>query len=124
MMTKHLIILALLGICTACQTPSEANYRRNMNAWIGKTPQELISQWGQPTQVLNTAEGQDLIYMVEKQIPLPGTNGRYATGQLDYASPLEGTPAYQTTLSCQTIFVVQNNKIINWMFEGDNCKAN
>ena len=122
-MKKYLIILALLGLCTACESPSTANYRRNVRAWVGRTPQELIAQWGQPTQVLNTENGQDLIYMVEKQIQLPGTNGRYATGPLDYVSPLAGTSAYQTTLFCQTTFVVQNDRIVDWLFEGDACKA-
>ncbi len=117
------IIMCLVALLGACSTPTESNYIRNVKAWLGRTPTELVSQWGEPTQVINNGEEQFYIYMVDKNIQLPGTSDRYAQGQLDYISPLESTPAYQINLYCQTTFIVKNDRIMDWLFEGNACKA-
>ena len=117
------IFMSLICLLGACSTPTESNYIRNVKAWLGRAPAELVSQWGEPTQVLNNGTEQFYVYTVDKDISLPGTNDRYAQGQLDYISPLEGTSAYQMNLYCQTTFVVKNDRIIDWLFEGNACKA-
>lgn len=119
----RILSLFILGFLCACQGPTESNYVRNVKSWVGRTPEELITQWGTPTQVLNNGNEQFYIYTVTKEIPLPETQDQGGNGQLNYISPIQGTSAYQTDLFCQTTFVVRNDRIIDWDFEGNACKA-
>ena len=123
-MKKFKIFCLLLGLlCIACEKPTESNYYQNVKSWIGKTPEELITSWGEPTQVINNNNRQYYIYMVDKDIPLPGTDGQGGNGQLTYINPLTTTPAYNVNLFCQTTFIVREGIIVDWLFEGNACKA-
>ena len=119
----RILSLFVLGFLCACQGPTESNYIRNVKSWVGRTPEELITQWGTPSQVLNNGNEQFYIYTITKEIPLSGTQDQGGNGQLNYISPIQGTSAYQTDLFCQTTFVVQNDRIVDWDFEGNACKA-
>ena len=121
-MKKQFLMLCLLGLM-ACQSPSQSNYVRNVKAWIGHTPEELVTAWGSPTQVLQNGTDQFYLYSVQKVIPLPGTSSTYAQGPTDYISPLQGTSAAQTDLYCETTFIVRDDRIVDWSFMGNNCVA-
>lgn len=123
---KHIltgIIIGALAGGVACTTPTVSGYTRNVKAWVGRTPEELITAWGPPTQVLENGETLYYIYTVNRTIPLPGTQARDPSGQLQYISPLQETPAYETDLFCQTTFVVSDDVITDWSFQGDACRA-
>ena len=117
----RILSLFIFILLCACTGPSVSNYTRNVKSWIGRTPEELTTQWGAPTQVLNNGSEQFYIYSVIKEIPLPNTQ---AENELpNDISPIQGTPAYQIDLFCQTTFVVRNDIIVDWSFEGNACKA-
>ncbi len=121
------ISLALLmgSVMCACsmQDPTVAQYRQEVSAWLGRTPAELISAWGTPTQVFMKNNTQYMVYIVDKHVELPGVEDDLGSGQLQYVSPLEGTPAYDVSIFCQTTFLAINDVITDYLFEGDGCKA-
>lgn len=118
-----LAVLVIVVSCAGCEKPSEMQYRQNMRAWVGKTPEELFSQWGKPSQILNTDKGQTLVYLVEKTDLLSGVGEPYTMKQSGYQSSFQEMPIYQITPFCQTTFIIQNNVIVNWLYEGNACKA-
>ena len=117
------VILLFLIICAGCQAPTEENYVRNVKAWVGHTPEELISQWGEPTQVISNQGSQYYIYMIHKDIGLGEMTGNGGINEENAVYPLQNPQVYQADLFCQTTFVVQNGIIQNWSFEGNDCVA-
>lgn len=117
--------LCLLGLIAACapQQPTANQYRKNIRAWVGRPTDELIAQWGQPTQVFMKDKMQYLIYVVDKNVALPGTESTLHQGDLRYLSPLADTPAYTVHIFCQTTFTAKDGMISDYMFEGNGCRA-
>ena len=117
------LLSGLLGLCAACAGPSEQNYERRVRQMVGKTPAELITAWGEPTQVINHGRGQYYIYLWSRAIPLPETQEWDNIGPVDYIGPLSETGIYDVDLVCQTTFVVRNDKVTDWLFDGNACKS-
>ena len=122
-MFKQFIMACLLALCVACAGPSEQNYQQKVSAWVGKTPAELVTAWGEPTQVIPRGPIQYYVYLWHKAIPLPGTQDWDVVAPIDYVSPLTDTSVYAMDLVCQTTFVVKNDHIVDWLFDGNACKS-
>ncbi len=101
-MKKIIIILLIsLGI-TACAT--SAKYQNLLDSWVGADENILIGQWGVPTSKYENDGIKFLAYI-----------GNYGS----YVGPY-GTITHYT---CTTTFQVKNGKVINYMFQGNSCKA-
>ena len=122
-MNKKYLWLLGFGLCVACAGPTEQNYTRQVRSWIGKTPEELITAWGQPTQVFEQDNRQYYIYRTERDIPIAGTQDWYNDQIPGYISPIFGAPVYEMQLFCETTFVADNGRITDFAFAGDNCKS-
>lgn len=115
------MMLLFLGACAA--TP-ENTYLRNVKAWLGRTPTELTASWGKPTQTFYKSDGTEyLVYMTDKNIYLPGVQDETGNGMLAYDSPLQGTSAYDVQVYCQTTFLVRNNRIVDFLSQGNDCRV-
>ena len=122
-MRCHFFLIAFIFLCYGCQKPTESEYYKNVQDFIGKTPAELITAWGSPTQIINNSGKTYYIYTRQEEIPLPTAQENYPNGELQYISPLSGTPANNFDLYCQTTFVVSEGIITDWSFTGNNCKS-
>lgn len=122
-MFYRVFLIGLLALITACTGPSEQNYEQRVRQMVGKTPEELISAWGEPTQIINHGERQYYIYLWSRAIPLPETQEWDNIGPFEYVSPLTDTTAFDMDLVCQTTFVVRRDRIVDWLFDGNACKS-
>jgi hypothetical protein len=58
---------------------------------------------------------------------VPGTTPSYQTiftGQTAFTQAVGGSPAYNITLTCKTIFEIRQDKVVGWRWQGNNCTAN
>ncbi len=121
-MLKRVALVVSLSVLFGCMS-SEAIYRRNMQAWVGRTPEQLVTEWGTPTQVMTDGDKQFFIYRTEKQAPLPNQMVYDTTANPPILLPINETTTYQETFFCETTFVVQNDRITDWLSEGNACRA-
>lgn len=116
-------LIGLLTLITACTGPSEQNYEQRVRQMVGKTPEELITAWGEPTQIINHGERQYYVYLWSRVIPLPATQEWNNIGPFEYVSPLTDTTEFDMDLVCQTTFVVRRGQVVDWLFDGNACKS-
>ncbi len=121
-MGKFCVLLCVIGLLGGCLS-GEARYQRNMRGWVGRTPEELVTQWGSPTQVITNGDTEYFIYRIQKEAPLPNTSAFSTPTNPPILLPINETTRYQETFFCETTFVVQNDRITDWSFEGDACRA-
>jgi len=119
---KKFLLFGLI-MCSACTVPTEVDYMRNVKAWVGHTPAELITQWGEPTQVISDQGKQYYIYMVNKNVGLNEVTAYGGINEENAVYPLQNPQVYNTNLFCQTTFVVQDEEITDWSFNGNDCVA-
>ena len=117
------IIPLLFIVLGGCTVPNESNYIRQVSSWLGRTPEELVTQWGEPTQVIPNQGNLYYIYMTKKDIELNNIAADGGTNEENAIYPLENLEVSQANLFCQTTFVIQNGLITNWAVEGDDCVA-
>lgn len=120
-MIKYFSFLLGIGVLSGCMT-SEHLYRRNMQAWVGRTPEQLVTEWGEPTQVIKDGDKQFFMYRTEKNVDLPDQSIYNTTTNPPILLPINRTIIDQETFFCETTFVVQNDHIMDWISEGNSCR--
>jgi hypothetical protein len=101
---KQLIILTaafLLGCSTV------ANYQATLQNWVGQSEQSLEAGWGAPSSVVISGPTRYLTYA--------RNDGTYVQGGYWGRTV---TPLY-----CSTVFLIQNNLIIQAQFQGNECTS-
>lgn len=109
---------------SSCATT--AGYEELLGSWVGKTEEQLIMKWGTPQSVYESNGLKYLTYIQSSSRYIPGTPATYQTqfiGNVAYTKSTGGSPGYSVTYRCQTTFFVRNGEIINWIWQGNNCKA-
>ena len=121
---KRLLITLFALITTACATT--ANYEKILSSWVGANEIDLVRSWGAPDNQYESSGTKFLTYQRTSNIYMPGTSPTYTTtviGNTAYTSSSGGSPAYNIHMSCKTTFEVKNERIVNWRWEGNGCKA-
>lgn len=121
---KKLLITLFALITTACATT--ANYEKILSSWVGASEIDLIRAWGAPDNQYESSGTKFLTYQKSSNIYMPGTSPTYTTtvvGNTAYTSSSGGSPAYNIQMFCKTTFEVKNERIVNWRWEGNGCKA-
>ena len=128
----HLITLILM--LSSCATSQ--NYSNKLNSEIGKTTQQLISQYGQPTKVKRFPNGDEIItytHINYSLIPSPNydfDNSFYTEDELftpfteGYNEiPIDNFMGDIVKNYCQTKFYIKNNLVRSWQWKGNSCVA-
>jgi hypothetical protein len=118
------IITTLLILLTSCGSTNY--YDGTIQGWRGHQKSDLIADWGQPNQMIESANGsQTLVYTTKR--PLYAGNMDYQTivfvaggKNVGVQVPRNGPKTMMT--SCTTIFTVNNqNRITGAQFQGGGC---
>ena len=118
------MIVALAAAITSCATTE--NYEKILSSWIGQPLSALIDSWGPPDTEFVNDSNRYLTWNKSETVFTPGTAPKYTTtkiGNNTYTNTVAGTPAYSTTYSCKTTFIVRDNYVASWRWEGNHCKA-
>jgi hypothetical protein len=99
---KKMLALSCLLILTGC---AGARIKRNLDAWMGHTDQELISTWGIPSGMQRLSDRRVILEY------------RQAGSNVAYAQPLGyGYVAVNRQHGSRTIFTIDDGRIVYWRY--------
>lgn len=113
-------VLAVLGCATS------ENYTKMLNTWLGAPEIALYRSWGTPDGQYEVSGTKFVTFTSSGNMVMPGTSPTYRTtviGNTAYTNAYGGTPSYSVQLMCKTVFEIRNERVVNWRWEGNNCKA-
>ena len=94
---------------------STAKYEEILNSWMGSDVNDLIGCWGPPSDEYTMPNG-------NKMYTWLWVGGTLVTS--NYNKFLNMTITNEVTYWCKTTFTVNSaGRIVNWMHEGNACKA-
>jgi hypothetical protein len=100
-------------LITACATSSK--YSEIVKSWEGNNINNLISSWGPPSDVYTMPNGNKMYTWLYTSNTLVTTN---------YNQWLNRLETRQVQYWCKTTFTADRNDIIiNWVWEGNNCRS-
>lgn len=124
-MLKILLILIslLIGGCQNAKY-SESSYEKMLTGWLGKSVDSLYNIWGYPMQTTPIDSHRYMVtyYQSESQ-PIDNVFEPY-DGQMDYDAmsvPDYGLPPAPSLFYCKTSFVIRDNVVVDFNFNGDDC---
>lgn len=134
MLRKVFYILALILMLTACA--STQKYNNQLNADVGKSAQQIINQYGNPTRVKRLANNDEIwtyININEQVLPSPNyyfTNDFMTEDEMfapfTYGGndiPIGNFMGEVVTDYCNTKFYFKNNIVTSWQWRGNACVA-
>jgi hypothetical protein len=125
----------LTGLVAGCTFPTEAAYRDNVQSWVGRTADSLVTAWGAPDRSYTFGDGTRQLEYDRQQVRyVPGApmytavpvSVRDSTGhhRTQFVSGWRDTPGYLDTDRCLTRFRVgRDSRIQDVTFAGDWCLA-
>lgn len=133
-MKKIILILACAIWLSACATSQ--NYTNQLNNELGKTSQQLMSKYGNPTHIKKLANGDEIISYVNinyQVLPSPNYyfNNDFMTEDEMFAPftyggneiPVGNFMGEVITDYCNTKFYIKNNIVTSWQWRGNACVA-
>lgn len=106
---KLLFLFKVIAFLNSCATTEK--YQRNLQYWIGREEEELVTKWGVPTSVYPLDSKKLLLY-------------RQNFGTSGYATPMYGSAYVQTQpVWCETTFIIVDKKITDFNIKGNSCVA-
>lgn len=116
-----LLFLGLLGACQAIEAP---NYAQKLEPWIGQSRATLYRRWGEPMRQFSLAGNRVVaVYLKQSSRPLHDNFYPYRR-DLNYAAlagPRYGLSMYPSVYYCETLFTLQNDVVVDYSFNGDDC---
>ena len=126
-----LIILIMIFACTYSNT-----YNLKLNSLIGASKSDIESQFGRPSAIKIINENTEILaYTSIDNIFVPSEFYTYSQGEQIYEddglfSPFfstylfsdnPGDIGYEAHYICKTLFLLKNDKVIAWKWQGNNC---
>lgn len=102
------IILAVLLTGCAHGAHKGHKYDTLCNSWIGSSPDQLVTEWGIPSNRMTMQDGSEIYEYNE-------------TGKTNFSSYGFGSMMARTS-SCKTIFTIKKNRVTGFNWQGK-CKA-
>lgn len=125
-MSKILPIIFGLLLINGCQSHAyrESNYQKMLSGWLGKSADSLYSAWGYPMQTTPIdAQRYMVTYYQSEDQPIDNVFEPYE-GEIAYddlSTSEYGLPSAPPLFYCQTSFVIRNNIVVDFNFNGDDC---
>lgn len=135
--SKIAFILIIVMVLFACATPQD--YDNELNSLMGTSQAGLIKKFGKPsavkivdnnTKILAYTKVDDVFvpsefYTYEQGEEIYGQDGLFSPFLNTYLfSNNPGDIGYEAEYICKTIFLLQDDKVTAWKWQGNNCVAN
>ncbi len=121
-MIRPCLGVLLVSMLAACATTS--NYEKTVSAWTGKSEDELVRAWGQPSDLREAGGKRYLTYAKSGQTHVPATPPTYQStvvGTTVFVQQVDGSPGYSYDGQCKTTFESTGGKIVSSRWEGNAC---
>lgn len=124
-MRKFIYLVGLLVI-TGCQDVDyvSSKYQQKLSEAVGKSAAYLYASWGEPQQITPVADNTYLAtYYAAESKPFDNNYQPYANviSYTAMAVPNYGLPLPPPLFYCKTTFVIRNNIVTDFNFNGDDC---
>ena len=132
---KISFFLIILIMIFACAYPNEYNLK--LNALIGASKNDIVSQFGRPSAIKLLGDNTEILaYANVDNIFVPSEFYTYSQGNEIYGedglfspflstylfSDTPGDIGYNAKYICKTLFLLENNKVVAWKWQGNNCQ--
>ncbi len=131
---KLFVILAVAVLLAACATSQK--YSNRLNQELGKTSEQVIAVYGQPSRIKRLPNGDEIITYVSinyQVLPSPDyyfNNGFLTEDEMFYPFtyggneiPVGNFMGEVITDYCNTQFYLANNIVTSWQWRGNACVA-
>ena len=123
---KISFFLIVLIMIFACVSPNAYNLR--LNSLIGASKNDIESQFGRPSAIKILGDDTEILaYTNVDNVFGPSECYTYSQGEgvegqdgLCF-SDNPGDIGYEAKYICKTLFLLQNDKLIAWKWQGNNC---
>lgn len=125
-MKRFICLLTGLLLAAGCENIgySHSAYQKKLSKWQGQSVAALYAAWGEPQQIVPFGNDTLLLtYYSSESQPLNNDYQPYAS-EMSYAAmevPTYGLPPAPPLFYCKTTFVVRNNIVTGFNFNGDDC---
>lgn len=121
-----LLIFFLVSACSFIDKGPQAStqkYQEVLDQWLGKEKEELVSVWGNPSYDYTKKDINYVVYIKNKMKPVAAGNKieRMPRMAFDYSFFKDETAT--VSKGCTTVFIIQDEYIRQWRFEGAECQA-
>ncbi len=133
---NKVLALGAIALLAACATAQD--YDNMLNKYMGASQAEIIKKFGAPSAVKIINDNTTVLaYTNVDNVFVPSEYYTYApAGELygqdgvfypflndyDFDSPF-WSPGYEVEYVCKTVFLLQNDKVTAWKWQGNNCVA-
>ena len=129
-------VLIFVFLLFACASPQ--GYNAKLNSLLGASKEQIISQFGRPSAVkIINNDTSILAYTKVDDVFVPSEFYTYDQGNEIYGqdalfspflsnylfSDTPGSIGYNADYICKTLFLLQNNRVTAWKWQGNNCSA-
>lgn len=124
-----IVVCALLMVGCASTQQRKGEFTVAMDAWIGKSADDLVLDKGPPTGSFQLSNGQRILEYLEKETVINRSSGFAAStgivsgdGSWFFIPRYTFAPDRSTTWTCKVLFTVTPQNIIeSWKSQGNNC---
>ena len=126
---KLIKVLILSMLLSACATkpvenvPDSKKYQDVLNLWLKKEKTELISVWGNPTYDYQKGGLNYVVYVKNKMKRVADGNVIERMPRMAKEQSVFDEKKATVSKGCTTIFIVDEDYIRQWKFEGSECLA-
>ncbi len=124
---KRLFVFLCVGLA-ACRGTVEAPvateeaYRAYLDTWLGYSAVELVDRFGHPQYERVVADKRYFMYVKTRLVAVDVNNQAARMPQIAYDKSLFGQRASGAIQkSCYTTFLVEDNIVTGWRFDGNDC---
>lgn len=131
---KVSFFLIVLIMIFACASPNAYNLK--LNSLIGASKSDIESQFGRPSAIKIIGDNSEILaYTNVDNVFVPSEFYTYSQGNEIYGedglfSPFlstylfsdnPGDIGYEAKYICKTLFLLENNKVVAWKWQGNDC---
>ena len=133
---RKIMTVGAVATLTACATAQD--YDNMLNKYMGASEGEIIKKFGTPSAIKIINDNTTVLaYTNIDDVFVPSEYYTYTPagelyGQDDVYYPflneyqLDGpfwSPGYEVEYMCKTVFLLNDNKVVAWKWQGNNCVA-
>lgn len=121
-----LTVFILLSGCTVSQekqTASFEKYQEILNNWLGKEKEDLFEVWGNPSYSYQKKGLEYVVYIKNKLKQVANGNQIERMPRIAKEKSFFKEETATVSKGCTTIFILEDDYIRQWRFEGSGCQA-
>ena len=127
-MKSFLLIVSCLML-SGCIMPKQLplatsdKYQEVLDEWLGKEKSELVDVWGEPSYDYMKENINYVVYIKNRMKPVAKGNKIERMPRMAMDQSFFDEKKATVSKGCTTLFVVEENYIRQWRFEGGECQV-